>query len=267
MLLISPLIDSYFTFRLKNKGYREKCYKSALAKKLRLSKMGVILLRNLNEEMSKNIFYHDEFVNFLHGKDYQQAFWESDLGYLWFQGNLQQQNKYFDLAMDLLKLHTYQSHLDVGCGWGELSSKVAKLDFVNKALGIDISDDIIARAKDLNKNTQASYQCIDVLQVNEKFDLITLFGSTDYIPPAIFFEVLQKIILLANKEILIVNSLRKSKFEDSLMLKDSMEVKRYDTGYVHPVNHMLSILKQKHFFSFETKKFGMDSSLTVIKIK
>src|ERR1700744_3048829 len=103
MILISPLIDNYFKIRLKSLSYRNECYQKVLNKELRRSKLGTILLRNLNEAMSLNHQYHDEFTKLLNGKDYQQAFWESDLGYLWYQGNLQQQNLYFELALNEIK--------------------------------------------------------------------------------------------------------------------------------------------------------------------
>ena len=266
MLLISPILDNYFLLRLRNLNYREACYVKALNKELRTSKMGNILLRNLNEVMSINPQYHDEFIKLLKGKDYQQAFWESDLGYLWYQGNLQQQNKYFDLALLTIKENKYNSHLDVGCGWGELTSKVAEYEFVEKALGIDISQDIIEKAKGLNKSTKAIYQCIDILDLNTKYDFITLFGSTDYINPHVVKNALEKILQLANKEIIIVNSLRKIKFEDSLELKTPLEIKRYDTGYVQPINNLLKVFKQKYPFTYEINKFGLDSSITVIKM-
>lgn len=266
MILISPLIDTYFSFRLKDISYRNQCYKKVLNKELRQSKLGTILLRNLNEAMSLNPEYHDEFSKMLNDKDYQQAFWESDLGFLWYQGNLQQQNKYFELALNEIKEKKYKSHLDVGCGWGELTNKVAELTFVEKVLGIDISEDIITKAKELNKNPKAIYQCKNVLNMEDTFDLITLFGSTDYISPALFASSIEKIITSANKEILIVNSLRKIKFEDTLNFTTAKEITRYDTGYVQPINYVLKSLNNKYAFTYEIKSFGLDSSLTIIKI-
>jgi SAM-dependent methyltransferase len=266
MLLISPLIDAYFSFRLKDILYRNQCYQKVLNKELRLSKLGTILLRNLNEAMSLNREYHDEFAKLLNDKDYQQAFWESDLGFLWYQGNLQQQNKYFELALCEIKEKKYKSHLDVGCGWGELSNKAAEFAFVEVALGIDVSEDIIDKAKEINKNSKAIYQCKDVLDIEDKFDLITLFGSTDYILPTIFNKALDKIIISANREIIIVNSLRKVKFEESLSFTDAKEITRYDIGYVQPINYLLKKLSGKHKFTYDIKKFGLDSSLTTIKI-
>lgn len=267
MFFISPALDNYFLLRLKNKNFREQCYRKALKKELRQSKLGTILLRNLNEVMAANHHYHEEFSAILQGKDYQQAFWESDLGYLWYQGNLQQQNKYFELAIHEVKENAYQTHLDVGCGWGELSNRAAECNSMKKALGIDISEDIIKKAKELNKGTKAIYEFIDILDVNENFDFITLFGSTDYIPPNIFSAALEKIISLANKQIIIVNSLRKINFDESLSLQHSIEVTRYDTGYVHPINYYLQKSDHRNTYSFEIKKFGLDSSLTIIKKK
>ncbi|HXB39766.1 MAG TPA: class I SAM-dependent methyltransferase [Bacteroidia bacterium] len=264
MLLVSPLLDKYFRSKLKNENTRRAYYQKALKKELRNSKLGQIALRNLNELMAENTLYHKEFEELLNGKNYQEAFWESDLGYLWYQGNLQVQNSYFALALEEINKHKYTSVLDVGCGWGEFTAKAAACISVNHTLGIDISVNIIAKAKELQRNSKAVFECIDAKNISEKFDLITLFGSTDYIPPIEFPIVLEKLILSTNKQIILVNSLRKVSFDNALTLTTAQEIKRYDTGCVQPIKYLLDKLKEKYAFTFNIEKAGLDSVIARI---
>jgi cyclopropane fatty-acyl-phospholipid synthase-like methyltransferase len=235
-----------------------------LQKKLRGSKLGLILLRNLNEVMAENPSYHKELEALLERKSYQEAFWESDMGYLWYQGNLRAANVYFNLALQEIEKNKFQSVLDVGCGWGEFPAKAASLSNVKRAVGIDISADIISKAKELHKSSPAVFMHVNVQQLNEHFDLATLFGSTDYIPPQELPGVLEKIIQLTTKKIIIVNSLRKIPFDTALELREAKEIKRYDTGYVQPLRHLLEELKSKFPFTFFIEKAGLDSVLVVI---
>lgn len=264
MILISPLLDSYFQTKLKNSSYRRKVYDKALRKKLRASKMGNIILRNLGDAMAANPSYHKEFATWYGEENYQKNFWESDLGYLWYQGNLHAKNKYFDFAIEEIKKNNLQSLLDVGCGWGRFCADVAKIESVSKIKGIDISEDIILNAKQNFSGSRAIFECKDVLNENENYDLITLFGSTDYIPPAGYDKVLEHILVHANKEIIIVNSLRGIPLERAKEIEDAIEIKRYDDGYLQATNHLLKGLQRKYSFSFEISKFGTDSLLAVI---
>ncbi len=266
MFLVSPLLDKYYRSRLKNQGVRKTYYQKTLQKELRNSKLGQIALRNLNELMAENTSYHKEFEELLNGQNYQEAFWESDLGYLWYQGNLSAQNTYFNLALNEINKHTYNSVLDVGCGWGEFTAKAALCPSVNRALGIDISLDITAKAKDLQKNSKAVFECLDAKEVSEKFDLVVLFGSTDYIPPAEFATLLENIISITTKQVILVNSLRKISFESATALAEAKEIKRYDTGYVQPIKYLLDKLKGKYNFSYTIEKAGLDSVIARIYI-
>lgn len=264
MIIISPLLDSFVKYRLKNKEYRLKMYTRALEKKLRVSKMGRIILRNMGEVMAANPGFHEEFANMQQNGNYQKMFWESDLGYLWYEGNLNAKNDYFNFAKEEIQTKDLRTVLDVGCGWGRFCAEVAQLKQIKKVVGIDISKDIIQQAKEKHQHTSVIFKCQDVLEENEAFDLITLFGSTDYIPPSVFEKVLGHVIKKANKEVLLVNSLRTIPFEKALQLEEAIEIKRYDDGYVQPLNQLLKKLQQQLTFQFEIRKFGMDSALVII---
>jgi len=263
MIFISPILDSYFRFRLKNSSYRSKVYDKAMRKELRASKIGHIILRNLGDAMTENISYHKEFATLFGEENYQKNFWESDLGYLWYEGNLNAQNKYFEFAIAEIRKNNLESVLDVGCGWGRFCNDVV-LAGVKNCKGIDISEDIILKAKEKFPNSAAVFEHKDVLQETGNYDLITLFGSTDYIPPTIYGKVLEHILIHANKEIIIVNSLRGIPLDKAMEIERALEVKRYDDGYLQATNYLLKNLQKKYSFSFGINKFGADSLMTII---
>ena len=103
-----------------------------------------------------------------------------------------------------------------------------------------------------------------MLDENGNYDLITLFGSTDYIPPNVYGKVLEHLLIHANKEIIIVNSLRAIPIEKAMEINAAIEIKRYDDGYLQATNYLLKNLQNKISFTFEMSKFGSDSLLTVI---
>jgi cyclopropane fatty-acyl-phospholipid synthase-like methyltransferase len=263
MIIVSPILDSYFRFRLKNASYRHSVYEKALEHKLRYGKTGKIILRNLGELMAEHTAWHNEFSALVGVENYQKSFWESDLGYMWYQGNLNARNKYFDFAVEEIKRNKLNSVLDVGCGWGRFCKDVVSAG-VNSCKGIDISGDIILKAKNSFPDKNIVFEHKDILEEEGHYDLITLFGSTDYIPPVVYNKVLEHIIVHANKEIIIVNSLRGISVEKAMELGQALEIKRYDDGYLQATNYLLKDLQKKHSFDFTMNKFGADSLMAVI---
>jgi SAM-dependent methyltransferase len=250
--------------RLSGKGYREDIFKKALSCELRQSRMGRIVIRNLNEIMAAQPELHSEFKDVMGNRDYQEAFWASDLGYLWYEANFGAQNTYFEFAKKEITEKGYSSVLDVGCGWGEFCSQCAKLSNVTRVTGIDISEKIIKIAKEKSSGDKIRYSHSTINEESEPSDMITLFGSADYIPPTEFAGIVEKAIQLANREVIIVNSLRKLPIERALTLTEAVEVKRYDTGYVQPINTLLHKLHEKHKFNYKVEKYGRDSQMAVI---
>lgn len=264
MIIVSDILNLWYRSRLKSAAYRKQMFVRALNNELRDSRMGHALLRNVNEQMATNPGWHDEFREVLGEKEYNEAFWESDLGYLWYQGNLNRQNEYFGYTIAEIQKHGHKTHMDVGCGWGELTIRVSKLNGVTEAVGIDIAEKVIRRAKELADGTEATFVHLDVLECEEKFDLVTILGSTDYIPGNLFEQVLRKMLELAKKELIIVNSLRAVPFDEAMELTESKQTFRYDVGSVHPINHCLKQWQKEYGYTFEIVKFGQDSTLTTI---
>lgn len=266
MFIVSNLIDNYFKYRLRHSDYRKSIYTKAYNKALRNDRVGQLILRNLNQLMSQNSSYHQEAIEYLKVDDYQKFFWESDLGFLWYKNSFHSgENKYFKFVIDRAKAKGYKSHLDVGCGWGELSSLISDLPFMERVLGIDISDEIIKQATENHKASKAKFSTTNILDIDQHFDMITCLGSLDYIRPEMMERTLLKMISIADKEVLLVNSLRGIPFQKYLEIQSSLEIKRYDIGYVHPIHFLLNTINKELNFSFEILKFGSDSALIHIQ--
>lgn len=266
MFIVSNLIDHYFKYRLGNADYRKATYKKAYNKELRNDRLGQLILRNLNTLMSEDLSCHQEVMEYLKIDDYQKFFWESDLGFLWYKNSFKTGgNKYFEFVIDRAKIKECKSHLDLGCGWGELSSRMAELPSMERVLGIDISEEIIGQATRAHKASKAKFLRTDIVDMDEHFDMITCLGSLDYILPEMLELTLRKILSLADKEVILVNSLRGIPFEKYVNIQSSIEIKRYDIGYVHPMKFLLDTINKDLNIRFEIVKFGSDSALIHIQ--
>lgn len=264
MIIISNLLNTFYKNKLKNKVYRNKMFVAASKNELRNTKVGKIILRNLNELMNEDTAIHNEFILVVGENDFQTKFWASDLGYLWFEGNANSNKPYFNEVVSIIKQNNINTLLDVGCGWGIFCDKCIKETNLSKVIGIDISLSVIENAKARFNNPRLNFEVKDLFSVNEHYDLVTIFGSIDYVTPDKIEEFLLKMLNVSQKNVVIVNSLRKISLEDSLALINSMEVKRYDIGYVHPLNNLLLKNQAQFNYTFTIVKSGIDSSLTII---
>jgi cyclopropane fatty-acyl-phospholipid synthase-like methyltransferase len=155
----------------------------------------------------------------------------------------------------------------VGCGWGGFCGKAAALKAMDRIKGIDISEDIIRKAQESATSPSIVFECKDALLETARYDLITLFGSTDYIPPPVFEALLEHLITCTDKQLVIVNSLRGIPLEQALVLEKAIEVKRYDDGFLQPLSYLLKKFQGKYGLEFSLTKFGQDSQMAVVYIK
>lgn len=268
MNFLVKILAKIYRSKLKHQGYRKEVYQQAINHELRASKFGRLKLRTLNELMSEHPEYHEEFREMAkpYG-DFQKVFWESDLGFLWYQGNFKTNNIYFQHALEHVKENHYKSILDVGCGWGQFSAEVSELKEVERSVGIDVSESLIEEAKKLNGVFKAEYFHENIEDVTEHYDLITFFGSTDYIAPNKIADTIKHCLDLANREVIMVNSLRKLPFEEMKKLSESKKIKRYDEGYIHPLLMIMEKMEadSNMTFSWKLEKFGPDSAMLTIQ--
>ncbi len=265
MIIISSVLNTFYKLKLQNAGFRHKMFEAAARNKLRKSKMGRIILRNLNEIMSANRQIHEEFKILVGEHNFQEKFWASDLGFLWFTGNNNDNKSYFDETIKLINREKADSLLDVGCGWGVFCRKVAKETNVAYIKGIDVSGAVIAEAVRRSEvSSRLSFEEVDFFNYNHTNDIVTIFGSIDYVTPDKIEAFVSRLISLANKKVVIVNSLRKIKIQDVKELSSSVEVKRYDIGYVHPLKSILDNLGYIEAKTYEMKFSGEDSLMVII---
>ncbi len=95
-----------------------------------------------------------------------------------------QQRKY-DCLLSMLPQRRYGNVLDVGCGLGAFTRKLAP--FGEQVLGIDISGEAISQAKRLSVNhpniTYAQCNMLDALPTESEFDLIIIADTLYYMNP------------------------------------------------------------------------------------
>lgn len=255
---MSKLVDVFFQIVLNIKSYRLKLYEDAIHHQLRNSKFGKVALSRLNKFMSKHHYTHQEFMLVANSSNYQQAFWQSDLGFVWFNNSINNENQYFKFAIEQFATSQMNSVLDVGCGWGAFCASIVTLPNAKNVLGIDISEKIIAEAKQRHAHSNLKYEVNEIFNLKESFDLITVFGSIDYIHPEQITLFLDKLVSISKSHIFIVNSLRGISIEEAKNLQNSIEIKRYDIGYVQPLYHYFS---NKEFKYFKFEKMGQDSQI------
>ena len=240
MFLLSKLVDLYFGLVLSSNWYRNILYKAAIEHKLRHGRYGKLALSRLNNYMSKHHTTHQEFLHVAGANNYQQAFWASDLGFVWFNNSINNENLYFKYALQNIVSNQLNTVLDIGCGWGAFCSAAAKIPGVSSVLGIDISEKIIKEAQIRHTSNNLNYKVSEIFELSQSYDLVTIFGSIDYISPDKIEAFLEKMLALSSNQIFIVNSLRGIPLEEAKALKMSKEIKRYDVGYVQPLHHFFS---------------------------
>ncbi len=264
MILVSNVINAFYKAKLKAKPYRKKIFLAAINNELRYDRLGKVILRNLNDLMNENTHIHEEFVEIVGAKDFQEKFWASDLGYLWFEGNANADKPYFNEAINIINNNNISSLLDVGCGWGVFCNKCVLETKIPVVKGIDLSEVIIKQAGSKFKNERLSFEVKDLMKVTDKYEMLTVFGSIDYVLPEMIEEFVMLMVNLASKKVVIVNSLRKIDIKESIELKESKEIKRYDVGYVHPLSEILKKNQSKESYTFTIERSGIDSVLVVI---
>jgi predicted TPR repeat methyltransferase len=87
----------------------------------------------------------------------------------------------YDLYARILESWRPASLVDIGCGNGRFLRKLRKSLKIPRLYGVDLSEEMVARAKALGVDADA----VDICEVRERFDAATaVFDVLNYIPPA-----------------------------------------------------------------------------------
>jgi len=92
----------------------------------------------------------------------------------------QAQEAKLDLICRKLKLKPGMTLLDVGCGWGGLV-KFAAEKYQVKAVGITVSKEQVALAKELCKGLDVEIRLQDYRELKEKFDAVVSVGMIEHV--------------------------------------------------------------------------------------
>lgn len=93
--------------------------------------------------------------------------------------------------------------LDIGCGGGILAESMARLNFVESVLGIDLSGDVLEAAK-LHKakdpsftdsNLNYSLRAIEDLPEGQKYNIVTMFEMLEHVdyPAKVMVEAMKRV--------------------------------------------------------------------------
>jgi len=86
--------------------------------------------------------------------------------------------------------------LDVGCGTGNFAREIAKKD-AKYVLGIDYADEAIKIAEKNNKEKNLKFKKLDVIKLDEKFDIIVSIGTIEHMDNPI--KIIKKLKSCLNK--------------------------------------------------------------------
>lgn len=144
--------------------------------------------------------------------------------------------KYYEIASLLGNLSSCKSILDIACGAGRVTSLLKKHFKTAHVVGIDISEAMISKAKELNAGADIDWQVVDVFyfKPKQKFDLVVCADIIEHIKGDVVFL---KQIKNFGREIIIRVPMENS-FWNKVMkfLKIRDELKRTEKQYGH-VHH------------------------------
>lgn len=141
-----------------------------------------------------------------------------DIDACYYQNHSQAQ---FDRANELLLNHSFHENavvLDVGCGDGKITAKIASLVPKGRVLGIDASLNMIHLANDTFQLPNLEFKCMNAEEISftESFDDIVCFSCLLWVrKPAQALDRLSKLLKPGGK-LLILTYLKESSYVDLL---------------------------------------------------
>ncbi len=127
--------------------------------------------------------------------------------------------------------------LDIGCGKGELSKLLSQK--AGRVIAVDLSDRMIARARELNSAPNIIYICGNILEMNfedDSLDLIITTATAHHLPYEWLLEF-SKDKLIKGGRLLVLDLARPSTLPDYLIW-----------GLAVPINPLISLIKNGTFY-------------------
>ena len=146
----------------------------------------------------------------------------------------------FDINLISNYINSNSKIIDLGCGTGVLEKKLHTQ--VKSILGVDKFQEFIDRAFKSN-NIQYLVSSLTELSIDDKFDLILLFGVSMYLSDEEFDIVLDKIISLMHKESILI-------IKNQWGIKDDVIINKYSDNLKSMYYAKLNIVVLKMFANY-----------------
>ena len=150
----------------------------------------------------------------------------------------------FDINLISNYINSNSKIIDLGCGTGVLEKKLHTQ--VKSILGVDKYQEFIDRAFKSN-NIQYLVSSLTELSIDDKFDLILLFGVSMYLSDEEFDIVLDKIISLMHKESILIIKNQWGIKDDVIINKYSDNLKSMYYAKYRSIKNVCKLLKKKGF--------------------
>jgi len=121
-------------------------------------------------------------------------------------------------VIKILRKNRWKKILEVGCGSGRLTKKIAELPEIEKFVAMDMSPDLIESAKKNTRGQIIEFQCIDLQNYNskEKFDLVFSCEVMMHIPHQEIKNIISNIVSLSKQKVILVEFFDPEKIGSSL---------------------------------------------------
>lgn len=118
----------------------------------------------------------------------------------------------------ILRKNRWKKILEVGCGSGRLTKKIAEFPEIEKFMAMDISPDLIESAKKNTRGQTIEFQCIDLQNYNpkEKFDLVFSCEVMMHIPHQEINNIISKIVSFSKQKVILTEFFDPEKIGSSL---------------------------------------------------
>ena len=162
--------------------------------------------------------------------------------------------KIINYLKEVFKDYKFKSALEIGCGIGIISEYIAKN--VENVSGIDISEENIKFAKTTVK--YVNFYCSDFLeyQMENKFDLITLFDVLEHIPKEIHQDVFKRISEISNTNTIILVTIPDPYYLNHIKQNNPEKLQVVDESIY--LIEILRIFNQYNLEVLTFEKYGID---------
>tara|TARA_B110000208_G_scaffold188178_1_gene247377 strand:+ start:2218 stop:2901 length:684 start_codon:yes stop_codon:yes gene_type:complete len=169
---------------------------------------------------------------------------------------------YYPVVYNLIESRRYKSVLDIGCASGDFINLMSNFDDV-ECIGVDISEELISRAKANSNNSNTKFLHADILEdssmVKKPIDMITCFGT------AIAIENLKLLIdrlISFQPKLIFLNDFINVNGLDVVVGYRRQEQTKFNYGYnIRSEETWRGLIKNFQDYSIEFQPYKMKSKL------